>query len=84
MGGDGLYGERCVTEELSDGTEAVLVEEVFVAHAGEHVYGAAQLTGIDPQAACYIARSLEVVTGHVDVQHGVEDAIVDLRHYKHL
>lgn len=79
MGGDGLDGERCVGEELSDGAEAILAEEVLVAHAGEHVYGSAEFACIELQQARYFAGSLGTMAGHVDGQDGVEDAVVDLR-----
>ncbi len=82
VSGDGLDGELCAGEELLDGTEAILVQEVLVAHTGEHVNGTAQLACIDLEATCDLTRSLELMTGHVDGQDGVENAVVDLRHYE--
>lgn len=84
MGGDGLDGEGGAGEELSDGTEAVLAEEVLVAHAGEHVNGSAEFACIDSQASCYFARGLELMMSHVDGQDGVEDAVVDFWHGERL
>ena len=84
MGGDGLDGEGGAGEEFSDGTEAVLAEEVLVAHAGEHVNGSAEFASIELQATGYFARGLELMMSHVDGQDGVEDAVVDLRHGERL
>ena len=48
-------------------------------HAGEHVDGSTEFACIDSQASCYFAGCLELMTGHVDGQDGVEDAVVYLR-----
>ena len=55
-----------------------------MAHAGEHVYGSAEFACIELQQSRNFTGRLCTMTGHVDSQDGIKDAIVDLRHGERL
>lgn len=75
-GGDALVGQRCSGEEIVDGTETVVTEEIVVIHVGEDMDGGTEIAGIYVEGSGYGQDALELAMKQVIADNGSNDAAI--------
>lgn len=75
-GGEALVGKGCGGEELVDGAETVVTEEIVMIHVGEDMDGGTEFACIDVECFGYGQDTLELAMKQVIADDGGNDTTV--------
>lgn len=75
-GGNTLGGEGGSEEEIVDGTETVVAEEIVVIHVGEDMDGGTEFACIDVECSGYGQDALELAMKQVIADDGGDDTAI--------